>query len=167
MQTKELLRHVEYNAWATRRLQPAITSLSFDEFHKNFGGSFGSIHGTCVHLAGVAELWYSRWNGTSPLKLASADAFPQDAAQLFERWNRIDAEIVHFVRSLADPAREISMTNTSGKSFIHSYSDMILHFVNHQSYHRGQLTLYLRQLGKEAPAQDLIYYIREKNHSLA
>lgn len=163
MHPKELLRHVEYNAWATQRLEPAITSLTFDEFHKNLGGSFVNIHGTCAHLAGVAELWHFRWNGTSPPTLPTPETFPHEAAQLVQRWNRIDAQIIQFVGRLADPDKIISVTNTSGKTFVHSYSDMILHFVNHQSYHRGQLTLQLRQIGKDAPAQDFIFYIRENS----
>jgi uncharacterized damage-inducible protein DinB len=38
-----------------------------------------------------------------------------------------------------------------------------LHLVNHASYHRGQVTMMLRQLGMEAPkSQDMIMFYKER-----
>jgi uncharacterized damage-inducible protein DinB len=43
---------------------------------------------------------------------------------------------------------------------------MVLHVVNHGSYHRGQVTTMLRQLGVAAPRyMDLIVFYREKQQS--
>jgi uncharacterized damage-inducible protein DinB len=40
---------------------------------------------------------------------------------------------------------------------------MLQHVVNHASFHRGQVTTMLRQMGMKAPAsQDLITFYREK-----
>jgi uncharacterized damage-inducible protein DinB len=40
---------------------------------------------------------------------------------------------------------------------------MIQHVVNHASYHRGQVTTMLRQLGAQPPkSMDLIAYYRER-----
>jgi uncharacterized damage-inducible protein DinB len=40
---------------------------------------------------------------------------------------------------------------------------MVQHVVNHGSFHRGQVTTMIRQVGGKAPAsQDLIAYYREK-----
>ena len=39
---------------------------------------------------------------------------------------------------------------------------MLQHVVNHASYHRGQITTMLRQLGACPPPQDLIRYYRER-----
>jgi uncharacterized damage-inducible protein DinB len=38
---------------------------------------------------------------------------------------------------------------------------MLRHVVNHSSYHRGQVTTMLRQLGAAAPTTDLIYWFPE------
>jgi uncharacterized damage-inducible protein DinB len=35
---------------------------------------------------------------------------------------------------------------------------LVRHVVNHSSYHRGQVTTMLRQLGFAAPATDLVLY---------
>ena len=40
---------------------------------------------------------------------------------------------------------------------------MLLHLVNHASYHRGQVTTLLRQLGVAAPkSQDMIIFYKEQ-----
>ena len=42
--------------------------------------------------------------------------------------------------------------------------EMLQHVVNHASYHRGQVTTMLRQLGAEPPpSQDLIAFYRERD----
>jgi uncharacterized damage-inducible protein DinB len=41
---------------------------------------------------------------------------------------------------------------------------MLQHVVNHQSYHRGQVTTMLRQLGAAPPkAMDLMAFYRERS----
>jgi uncharacterized damage-inducible protein DinB len=40
---------------------------------------------------------------------------------------------------------------------------MIWHCINHQSFHRGQLVTFARQLGiTDIPSTDYIVYLREK-----
>jgi uncharacterized damage-inducible protein DinB len=39
---------------------------------------------------------------------------------------------------------------------------MFRHFINHSSYHRGQIVTFLRQLGTPPPSTDLILYYRKK-----
>jgi uncharacterized damage-inducible protein DinB len=38
---------------------------------------------------------------------------------------------------------------------------MMRHVVNHSSYHRGQVTTMLRQLGAPAISTDLVYYFAD------
>ncbi|UOQ91643.1 hypothetical protein MUO14_13880 [Halobacillus shinanisalinarum] len=42
-----------------------------------------------------------------------------------------------------------------------SYSDLIQHVVNHGTYHRGNITAMLRQLGYEGASTDYIFYLYE------
>jgi uncharacterized damage-inducible protein DinB len=42
-----------------------------------------------------------------------------------------------------------------------------LHVVNHASYHRGQVTTLLRQMGLEVPrSQDMIIFYKERSPAL-
>ena len=62
-----------------------------------------------------------------------------------------------------EASREIDyvlMNGTPGRS---SFQQMVQHVVNHGSYHRGQVTTLLRQLGAAPPAStDFITFFRER-----
>jgi uncharacterized damage-inducible protein DinB len=51
---------------------------------------------------------------------------------------------------------------SSGGEYIHTYRQMFRHFINHSSYHRGQIVTFLRQLGVKPPSTDLILYYRRR-----
>jgi len=46
--------------------------------------------------------------------------------------------------------------------YVHSFRQMFRHFINHSSYHRGQIVTFLRQLGTKPPSTDLILYYRRR-----
>ena len=58
-----------------------------------------------------------------------------------------------YLAGLSEEALECSATyvNTRGKTWIYPLWRMILHLLEHQSYHRGQVTALLRQLGVQPP----------------
>lgn len=158
-----LIRHFEFNAWATARMLPAIRSLTKEEFTKPCGGSFGSLQGICAHAIWVGELWLSRWRELPASTVTPVGQLPMDAGQLADRWVRIDLEMLEFVRSQNDIYKTVRMTNSAGETHVHGYSDMFLHTVNHQSYHRGQITHVLRDLGYRVEGQDLITFLRQRD----
>jgi uncharacterized damage-inducible protein DinB len=50
-----------------------------------------------------------------------------------------------------------------GQEMESTFSQMLQHVVNHATFHRGQVTTMLRQLGVPAPkSQDLIRFYRER-----
>ena len=68
-----------------------------------------------------------------------------------------------FVDGLDDAgvARVIEFKLLSGQTGASPVWQMVQHVVNHASYHRGQITTMLRQLGaKPAQSMDMIAYYR-------
>ena len=60
-----------------------------------------------------------------------------------------------------DPARlaeVLSYVNLQGQTFAYPLRRMLQHVVNHGTYHRGQITTLLRQLGAAPLATDLLLY---------
>ena len=55
-----------------------------------------------------------------------------------------------------DLRRIVSYTNTTGESWSYPLGEMMYHVVNHASYHRGQVTTMLRQLGAAPTATDFL-----------
>jgi uncharacterized damage-inducible protein DinB len=56
----------------------------------------------------------------------------------------------------------VAYTNTKGEEWKYTLGHMMQHLANHSSYHRGQVTTMLRQLGAEVISVDLLYYEDEK-----
>lgn len=56
----------------------------------------------------------------------------------------------------------ITYTNSKGNSFTTALEDVIFHALNHETHHRGQIALVLRESGVAPPATDYIFFLREQ-----
>jgi uncharacterized damage-inducible protein DinB len=67
-----------YHVWATHRLLEAVSRVSDEDYRKNVGLFFKSIHGTLNHmLVGEHLLWYPRYaKGDSPVLALDAEIEP-------------------------------------------------------------------------------------------
>ena len=87
------------------------------------------------------------------------------AAMCFH-WQPLERQIRTFIESLDSEglSRVIEYKTMNGQPGTSAYWQMIVHVVNHGSYHRGQVATMLRQLGA-TPAQstDMIAFFREQS----
>ncbi len=164
MDLQDLRTLLDYHYWARDRVLDAASALTADQFTRNLGSSFGSVRDTLVHLYSAEWAWYSRWQGTSPTAMLPMDQFP-DIASIRQPWMAHEARIRAFLESLGESGitRVFEYKLLSGQSGSSVFSQMLQHLVNHASYHRGQVTTLLRQLGA-APARsmDMIAFYRER-----
>jgi uncharacterized damage-inducible protein DinB len=160
---------IDYNYWARDRVLDAVQPLSPEQFTRDMGNSFRSVRDTLAHIYGAEWIWYSRWIGESPTALPAADKFP-GVASLRSEWRDLEGKIRAYFDGLDDSgvARVIeykSMMFGPGASVLWQ---MLQHVVNHGSYHRGQVTTLLRQLGAAPPkSTDLISFYREQQATRA
>lgn len=155
---------VEYHVWARERALAAVAALAPEQFLRGLGNSFGSVRDTVAHLYGADEVWLERWTGGSPTGLPPAERFP-DLAALRAAWAKLDPRLRGFVAGLDAEALARSLTYQAfnGQRATVPYWQMLQHVINHGSYHRGQVTTLLRQLGAAAPkSMDLIAFYRER-----
>lgn len=146
-----------YNYWARDRQLQACSLLTPEEFLRPMGNSFSSVRDTLAHLLGAEWVWLERWLGRSPRTLLPADEFSNVAA-LQERWRTVEASMKTYVNGLTEEAlkRPLHYTNLKGENWTYPLWRTLLHLVNHQTYHRGQITTLLRQLGKQPVSTDLL-----------
>jgi uncharacterized damage-inducible protein DinB len=152
----------DYNRWANRRVLAAAAALTPEQFREERISSFGSVRDTLAHVLGSELVWLRRWEGESPSSYASASEFPTvDALAL--RWEELERGQSAFFGRLTDAAldREITYTNVAGERWRYPLRQMLLHLVNHSTYHRGQAVTLLRQLGRTPPGTDLLLYLDE------
>jgi uncharacterized damage-inducible protein DinB len=164
MNLADLRTLLDYNYWARDRMFEALAPLTPAQLGADLGGSFGSIHDTVAHLYGAELAWYSRWQGTSPGKLVTGAEFP-DLASVRTAWEMHEARMRAYVEELGENGigRVTEFKLFTGQSAAAPFWQMLQHIVNHGSYHRGQVTTKLRQLGA-APAKsmDMIAFYRTR-----
>lgn len=158
----------DYNVWANLRTVAGCESLSKEQLLQQVGGSFGSLRNTLAHIMDVEWLYHERWNGRAPSSFPRAENYP-DLSHIKIRWKSIDADLNRYVSALSanDITRVIEFRNTKGTLLRHPLWETMQHMVNHSTYHRGQITVLLRQLGATPQASDMIYFYRERSGQAA
>ena len=150
----------EYNQWANGIMLDAASKLSAEQFTADLKSSHRSIRDTLAHTLAAEWIWLERWNGTSPKALFAAADFPT-VESLRARWSLVEKQYTDFIGRLIEGSLEnvIAYTNTKGERWEYPLGSMIQHLMNHSTYHRGQVTTMLRQLGAEVTPVDLLVFM--------
>ena len=157
-----------YNHWARDRQLAAAAGLSQENLLRPLGSSFSSLRDTLVHLAASEWVWLSAWRDHSPTPQEREQFAPEkfaDVAAIRDRWAEVEGDLRDYVADLqADaPARPFTYTNRKGQAVTFTLWRLFYHLLNHQSYHRGQVTTQLRQLGAAPPQVDYYFWLSERS----
>jgi len=148
-----------YNQWANAQVLDVAATLTPADFTRAVGGSFGSVQATLTHIMWAEAMWLERWRTGASSAHLDPLAFPSVEA-LRVRWRRIADDQTAFVRALADEqlARVVSYVNLKGETWAYPLWRQLYHALCHSSYHRGQVTTLLRQLGVRPVTTDFLTF---------
>jgi uncharacterized damage-inducible protein DinB len=156
---------LDYHYWARDRALDAAERLTPEQFTTDLGNSFPSVRDTLVHLFSADWIWCARWEGESPQTMLDPKTFP-DVASIRAAWKEHEQKVRAVLTTLGENgiARVIEYRMMNGVASAQPFWQMLQHVVNHGSYHRGQVTTMLRQLGAAPPKSvDLIAFYRERS----
>ncbi len=153
----------DFNRWANACVLDAAAKLTVEQYTRDLSNSFRSVRDTLTHILAAEWIWLRRWKGTSPRTFLNPADFPNIEA-LRAKWAEVEGEQMEFVNSLAEDAlmTKITYVNVKGETWSYALWQMLQHLVNHSTYHRGQITTMLRQLGAEPAATDFLLFF-DKN----
>lgn len=159
----EFLELFDYNAWANRTIFDAVARLPDEQYFRDLKSSYGGIHATLCHIVWAEQLWLHRWLG-KPNPAVPQGTDLRSLAEARDRWEEVEAERRRFVAGMTEARLDDTklVKPSSGGEYVHSLRQMFRHFINHSSYHRGQIVTFLRQLGHRPPSTDLILYYRRR-----
>lgn len=149
-----------YNTWMNERLYALAAGLSDAERTRDRGAFFKSIHGTLNHLM-VGDLYWMGWFEGRPPDSSAVRLDGElyaDFAALRAARAALDARIEAWAARMDEAALsgEISFESVTLKARRRlSMWHAAIHFFNHQTHHRGQLTTLLTQAGLEIGPTDL------------
>lgn len=159
----------QYDRWANNRVFQAASSLSSEDLTRNLGGGFPSVRDTLVHIVAAEWIWLTYWNEpvrssefltdlrTRREALFAADLFP-DLATIQRKWTEVEKEQIEFVQRLTGEVLGEMIEFRSGQVRLEL---LMQHLANHSTYHRGQLSLMMRQLRAEPAATDFHLFVAE------
>ncbi|HET8869477.1 MAG TPA: DinB family protein [Aquabacterium sp.] len=159
-----------YNQWMNRKLYDAASVISDEQLHADKGAFFGSVFGTLNHLAVADTLWLKRFAlhpagfsslvqmADHPQPTALDQPLRSSFAELLTLRATLDDIIIAFTLELRDEhlASALEYKSTKGVPSRKLLGDVLMHFFNHQTHHRGQATTLFSQMGMDVGATDLL-----------
>jgi uncharacterized damage-inducible protein DinB len=153
-----------YNVWATDKLlEQHIKPLSEDEYRRDVGLFFKSVHGTLNHLlVGEHGLWYVRFaEGVSPKRALNEDVETERASvaqRLREASRRWEPLIASWDEARFDGNFDYLTTKGVPQSL--PFTATLAHVFNHGTHHRGQITAAITAMGRACPEIDLVWMLQ-------
>jgi uncharacterized damage-inducible protein DinB len=166
MNISTLHRHfnsqARYHVWATHRLLEAVSRVPAEDYQRDVGLFFKSIHGTLNHML-VAEhlLWYARFSkGASPVLALDTEIEPhrERLAQAIKggsaNWSQL---IASWPAERFDG--QLDYLTSQGAPLSLPFAATLAHVFNHATHHRGQITAALTAMGQPCPELDMVYFL--------
>jgi uncharacterized damage-inducible protein DinB len=181
MQTDTVRLLAAYNQAANRKMNESIKTLSAPEWEKNLGGYFPSIRSLCSHTYYWDLTWFGRFARGGGFRAAmnpllsrdysGGDLFFPVAGDYLAGRDTLDELLISFMDELNDGDLTRILPLGAGKQDGKqdgkqnrkqdgkSYGSLMLHVFNHQTHHRGMISLYLELLGRANDFNSLSAYL--------
>jgi uncharacterized damage-inducible protein DinB len=152
-----------YNAWANRLIFDAVAALPEGEATKERQSLFKNMVHTLNHNYVIDLIWRAHLEGREHGFSARNTPDHPPLAELWRGQQAIDAWYVAWSVSISDAAlkEEVNFTLVGGNRGVMTRGQILLHVVNHTSYHRGFVTDLFYQVPARPPVTDLPVFLRE------
>ena len=158
-----------YHVWATGRLlDDHLARLTDDEWRRDCGLFFGSIHRTVNHLIVTDNIWWARFAEGRSLPLALSTELHADRSTLVSALVAAVRRWPQWVPGI-DMARldgELRYTRGNGEAVCVAFAPSLGHVFNHATHHRGQLSAALTAMGRPGPELDWVRLLQTQSRSL-
>lgn len=162
---EHLVLYSQYNLRANKKICGFILDAGEEAADKKIISSFDSIRKTLYHVWDAETIWHSRLTGKSPKEWPSKD-YNGSLTSACSEFNKKSEGLINYVKERDEEELNALCVYHSldGKEFSNKISDIIMHVMNHSTFHRGQIITMLRNAGyTKLESTDLIMYLRENN----
>ena len=159
-QTASML--TRYNAWANRQIFDAVAALPAGEALKERKTLFKNMVHTLNHSYVIDLIWQAHLEGREHGFTARNTSATPPLDELWKKQQEVDRWYVEFFEKLSahELEREVEFTLIGGNKGRMTRGEILLHIVNHTSYHRGFVADLFYQVPAQPPLSDLPVYRR-------
>lgn len=148
MTKKYFLELANYSNWADSIVIEWLNQINEEQWEQVITSSFSSIRQTATHIVSAKRIWIDFWTNTpNPVYLSAG--FKGTKNELIEIWQKVSADLENFISHYPEENyfHPITFRYPRGGEGQLVFWQTFSHFINHATYHRGQLVTLLRQAG--------------------
>ena len=152
-----------YKAWANKATFEAVSALPEEEITKTRQTLFKTIIHTLNHVYVVDDIFQAHLEGGEHGYTARNTESSPPIDKLWRATQKMDRWYVELADHLSDNelAETISFEFVGGGNGAMTRMDILLHIVNHGTYHRGFVSDMMYQVPARLPANDLPVFLRD------
>ena len=152
-----------YNAWANKVMFDAVAALPEGEAVKERQSLFRNIVHTLNHNYVIDLIWQAHLEGRDHGFAARNTKDHPPLPELWKKQQEIDAWYVAWSDAMSDAKLDetVNFTLIGGNQGAMTRGEILLHVVNHTTYHRGFAADLFYQVPARPPTTDLPVYLRE------
>lgn len=161
--TKTARMLTRYNSWANKLIFDAVAELPEGEATKERASLFKNMVHTLNHNYVIDLIWQAHLEGREHGFTARNTPDHPPLADLWRKQQEVDHWYVAWSDKLTDAQLEekVNFTLIGGNRGVMTPGEILLHIVNHTSYHRGFVADLFYQVPARPPTTDLPVYLRE------
>ncbi|WP_079910837.1 DinB family protein [Paenibacillus sp. 32352] len=143
----------DYHVWANQTMFNRLKELPEDVYTREIQSVFSSVSKVISHIYTVDLCWLHILSGKSmPDALAltlplQEQMYGKTVLEMESLYAELASRFASVLDSLDNMEETITLDNPYAGVRDTSYSEIVLQVVNHGTYHRGNLTAMLRQMG--------------------
>ncbi|MFT3802593.1 MAG: DinB family protein [Burkholderiaceae bacterium] len=163
MTTETAVTLARYSDWADRVLFESMEGLPEGAAYRTSGTLFRSMIGTLNHNYQVDLIWRAHLQGLEHGFSTRRDMLHADLGKLIEAQCRINQWYIDWAgrQTQASLSEQVAFNFVSGRPGRMSRGGMLLHIVNHKTYHRGWVAEMFFDHGMSPPETDLCVFLTE------
>nr|WP_237728687.1 DinB family protein [Bacillus halotolerans] len=159
----------DYHSWANKRILNHIEHLPEGTAYQEVKSVFPSVSDVLLHMCRADYIWLNVLSGVDYQEIIDGTGKFESAhgnmTAIKQHASELELQYHHFFSRQTDLEQTFSMQHPKLGTLESTYADTILHVVNHGTYHRGNVTAMLRQLGHSGVPTDYMYFLYEKRES--
>ena len=154
-----------YNAWANKEIFDAVAALPGDEATRPRASLYRNMVHTLNHNYVIDRIWQAHLEGRDHGYTARNTPDHPPLAELWRLQQEIDRWYIDWSDRLTDAAldEEVTFSLIGGNRGVMTRGEILLHVVNHTSYHRGFVADLFYQVPARPPTTDLPVFLREQS----
>jgi uncharacterized damage-inducible protein DinB len=161
--TRNIRMLLRYSAWANARIFAVLGGLPDGEAVAPRSTAFGNMVNTLNHAYVVDLIWQAHLEGRPHGFTSRITAVEPALRDLQAAQAEIDRWYIGYADGLSGGVHDevVQFRFVDGGAGAMTRGEMLLHVVNHKTYHRGVVADLLYQAGSRPPVMDLPVFLRD------